>query len=411
MAESDPIYYNLSRSQNEALEKLRNKMSEELCEFESYNKSFVLYRFLKARRWDTNKAEIMFKECIQWRRESNLKEYQPPEILQRYLHNMCIGNDKEGCPIMYVPLGKVDAKGFVNSTKQVDVIKTLGQFIMKHELLFEKKCVEVHRWLSGALVILDFEGFSYATATNRKGLWLMKRVLEFVQNMFPERLKAVFLINAPTILKMPYGFIKRCLAPETQEKIQFFSSEWWQEKLLQLIDADVLPAFMGGTRTDPDGNRYCKTIVMQMGVIDKSYYLDQNSENSLAKSYNLDQNSENSLANAPGVNRVILRRSSTKKILLHVQNVGSVIEWELEVKAGDIGFRIFYEETPDVMTPVVVLDKVDAKDCVVPGMYICEKCGNYYAEFDNSHSWLKSKEILYIFKICSNEMDTEDNLV
>ncbi|KAG8174632.1 hypothetical protein JTE90_013439 [Oedothorax gibbosus] len=53
--------------------KLRNKMSEELCEFESYNKSFVLYRFLKARQWDTNKAEILFKKCIQWRRENNLK--------------------------------------------------------------------------------------------------------------------------------------------------------------------------------------------------------------------------------------------------------------------------------------------------------------------------------------------------
>ncbi|KAG8185545.1 hypothetical protein JTE90_017551 [Oedothorax gibbosus] len=397
MAETDPIYYNLSKSQNEALEKLRNKMSEELCEFESYNKSFVLYRFLKARQWDANKAEIMFKECIQWRRQNNLNEYQPPQILQKYLHNMCIGNDKEGCPIMYVPLGKVDAKGLVNSTKPLDVIKTLGQFIIKHELLLEEKCVEVTRWLSGALIIYDFEGLSFATATNIKGIELMVRVVGFVQDMFPERMKAVFLINAPTPLKMPYRVIKSFLAPETQEKIQFFAAEGWQEKLLELIDADVLPAFMGGTRTDPDGNPYCKTIVMQMGAIDKSYYLDQNSENSLA--------------NVPGVNTVLLPRSSTKKILLHVGNVGSVIEWELEVKAGNIGFRLFYEETPDVMTQVVVLDKVDAKDCVVTGMYDCEKCGNYYAEFDNSYSWFKSKEILYIFKIYYNEMITEDNLV
>ncbi|KAG8174651.1 hypothetical protein JTE90_009289, partial [Oedothorax gibbosus] len=256
------------------------------------------------RQWDANKAEIMFKKCIQWRRQNNLKEYQQPEILQKYFHNMCIGNDKEGCPIIYIPIGKVDA-------------------------------------------------------------------------------------NAPSLFSIPYRIVKNFLAPETQEKIEFFSTEGWQEKLLELIDTDVLPAFMGGTRTDPDGNPYCKTLVMQMGIIDGSYYLAQDGDNSLA--------------HVPGVNTLLVPRSSTKRILLRAENVGCVIEWEFEVKAGDIGFGLFLEKTPDERTPVVVLDRVDAKDCVVTGVYNCEKRGNYYAEFDNLYSWIKSKKILYIFKIYSNE--------
>ncbi|KAG8177216.1 hypothetical protein JTE90_022090 [Oedothorax gibbosus] len=382
---TDPIYYNLSKYQNEALEKMRNKMSEELRDFESYNNSFVLYRFLKARQWDANKAEIMFKKCIQWRRQNNLKEYQQPEILQKYFHNMCIGNDKEGCPIIYIPLGKVDANGFINSTKTSDVIKTLAQFIIKHELILEEKCFEIKRWLSGGLLIFDFEGLDFATATNRKGIELMVRIIRFGQDMFPERLKAVFLIKAPSLFSIPYRIVKNFLAPETQEKIQFFSTEGWQEKLLELIDTDVLPAFMGGTRTDPDGNPYC----------------DANGNN--RRNYYLAQNGDNSLAHVPGVNTLLVPRSSTKRILLRAENVGCVIEWEFEVKAGDIGFGLFLEKTPDERTPVVVLDRVDAKDCVVTGVYNCEKRGNYYAEFDNSYSWIKAKEILYIFKIYSNE--------
>lgn len=38
-------------------------------------------------------------------------------------------------------------------------------------------------------------------------------------------------------------------------------SAGWQEELQQAVHPDVLPAFLGGNRTDPDGNPMCKTVV------------------------------------------------------------------------------------------------------------------------------------------------------
>lgn len=35
----------------------------------------------------------------------------------------------------------------------------------------------------------------------------------------------------------------------------------WKEELLKIVDADQLPAFLGGNKTDPDGDPLCKTIV------------------------------------------------------------------------------------------------------------------------------------------------------
>lgn len=99
-----------------------------------------------------------------------------------------------------------------------------------------------------------------------------------------------------------------------------------------------------------------------MGVIDESYYLDKNKENSLTS--------------VPGVRTLIIPRSSTKKIGLQVDSVGTVIEWEFEVKCGDIVFGLFYEDSKEELTPVVVLDRVDAKDSVEAGVYNCEKPGN-----------------------------------
>ncbi|GFU80672.1 hypothetical protein TNCV_1549391 [Trichonephila clavipes] len=37
-------------------------------------------------------------------------------------------------------------------------------------------------------------------------------------------------------------------------------NEGWKEDLLQIVDADVLPAFLGGNRTDPDGDPMCKSF-------------------------------------------------------------------------------------------------------------------------------------------------------
>lgn len=38
----------------------------------------------------------------------------------------------------------------------------------------------------------------------------------------------------------------------------------YKEDLLEVIGADVLPAFLGGNRTDPDGNPMCHTIVSKI---------------------------------------------------------------------------------------------------------------------------------------------------
>ncbi len=35
----------------------------------------------------------------------------------------------------------------------------------------------------------------------------------------------------------------------------------WKQKLLEIIDADQIPVAWGGTKTDPDGDIYCKSQV------------------------------------------------------------------------------------------------------------------------------------------------------
>ena len=51
-----------------------------------------------------------------------------------------------------------------------------------------------------------------------------------------------------------------------------FLSDGWREELLRDIHADDLPAFLGGNKTDPDGNPLCLTFVSKNFILFHSYF-------------------------------------------------------------------------------------------------------------------------------------------
>ncbi|GBN73397.1 hypothetical protein AVEN_6747-1 [Araneus ventricosus] len=111
------------------------------------------------------------------------------------------------------------------------------------------------------LPIFDFENFTYATAIHMKTLQcLLYYVKTYVDN-YPETLKCAFVINAPFYFICMYAVVKQVLPAIVVQKIRIYGTDGWREELLKWIDADVLPAFLGGNKTDPDGNPECNTIV------------------------------------------------------------------------------------------------------------------------------------------------------
>jgi hypothetical protein len=53
------------------------------------------------------------------------------------------------------------------------------------------------------------------------------------------------------------------LSHATQDKMRVFGSDRseWEAALLEEIHADQIPAYYGGSMTDPDGNPMCLTKV------------------------------------------------------------------------------------------------------------------------------------------------------
>ncbi|GBN71336.1 SEC14-like protein 2 [Araneus ventricosus] len=140
-------------------------------------------------------------------------------------------------------------------------------------------------------------------------------------------------------------------------------SEGYQEDLLQKIDADDLPAFLGGNRTDPDDNPLCPSFITHGQKVPKRYYL---------------RHAEKKLSKAPDVEKLTVTRNSKEERCFEVKEPGSYLEWEFETKTKDIGFVIYYiEDAAEEPQAVELIPKQRIDTCYEPekGLFKCEKPG------------------------------------
>ncbi|GBM52239.1 hypothetical protein AVEN_31056-1 [Araneus ventricosus] len=90
------------------------------------------------------------------------------------------------------------------------------------------------------------------------GFRSVRKIMVFIQPSADNLLR----ITSPYVT-LAFSVVKHVLASALLQKIRFYGAEGYQEDLLQKIDADDLPAFLGGNRTDPDDNPLCPSFQPQ----------------------------------------------------------------------------------------------------------------------------------------------------
>ncbi|CAL1279012.1 unnamed protein product [Larinioides sclopetarius] len=231
--------------------------------------------------------------------------------------------------------------------------------------------------------IYDFEDLTYAKAVHLTSVqYLLYGLKTFIDN-YPELVKTISIINAPLLFAWVYNVIKIVLPATVTEKIRIYGSDGWKEVLLEDIDADDLLVYLGGNKTDPDGNPLCETFIQHGKPLPKRYYK---------------QNAEKRLILGPDAETCIVMPFSKKEITLEVKEENSFLEWEFEITKGDINFSLrFTEKISDNCECIELFpeQRIDTSLEAEKGCFKCEKQGNYTIIFDNSYSWIHSKEVHY----------------
>ncbi|CAF1377710.1 unnamed protein product [Adineta steineri] len=259
----DSVYNDLKSRRQSYLEfkhglQLKNKLDDEEEENEW---RFELYRFLRARKWNTTHTIKSILEMIQWRIDNRVDliledqsaKYRM-ELYQKMAPSTYHGRTKAHLPLYIEKTGQIDVDEMLNKF-------TNEEFIQCHIYWLEYNCQlarehgrQFGQHIESIACIYDLNGMKMDV---RKLLNPGKQCLYIDDNYYPERLGQLIVLNPPTIFPALWNLVKHFIDPVTKKKIMILKKG--NEKattLLQYIDSDQLPSEYGGSchscTTSPD---------------------------------------------------------------------------------------------------------------------------------------------------------------
>ncbi|MED6220946.1 hypothetical protein PIB30_049702 [Stylosanthes scabra] len=134
-------------------------------------------------------------------------------------------------------------------------VTTMDRYIKYHVQEFEKTfdikfpacSIAARKQIDQSTTILDVQGVGLKNF-NKNARELVTRLQAIDGDNYPETLNRMFIINAGSGFRILWNTVKSFLDPKTTAKIHVLSNKY-DTKLLEIIDANQLPEFLGGTCT------------------------------------------------------------------------------------------------------------------------------------------------------------------
>ncbi|XP_035213838.1 SEC14-like protein 2 isoform X2 [Stegodyphus dumicola] len=237
----------------------------------------ILLKWLRARNFNLKKCELLFRQNL-WGRavykiDTLRSNFIKQEVAEKYEFTSYLGAAKDGTPLRYIALGRGDFYGFLMSMSTFDIL-LYCTYLIEHDVQRTIEQTEkVGREINEITYIFDLEYFSVHQYAHASVIELGLDMVKNVQDYYPEIWKNILAVNVPFFFYQAFNILRPILSNTLLQNIRVASKEATPELLLEYVDPEVLPAFLGGQRVDSKDDPMCSEFIKFGGIIPEEYYL------------------------------------------------------------------------------------------------------------------------------------------
>lgn len=238
----------------DAIATLRDLLKEEKDLHVPIDNDLWLIRFLRPCKFYPESALELIKRYYAFKVKhkdvyENLIPSNERNIFMQNILTVVPNRDQLGRRILIIELGK---KWKTNEVSLDEVFKGCVLFV-------EAAMLEPETQICGAIVIFDMDGLSLSQTTKFTPSFA-KRIVDFLQDSIPVRVKNIHIVNQPYVFKMVFALFKPFLREKLRNRIIFHGTD--RKSLHQHISPKCLPEVYGGTSDLPriDGKDWLELL-------------------------------------------------------------------------------------------------------------------------------------------------------
>ncbi|KAM3964719.1 clavesin-1 isoform 1-T2 [Aphomia sociella] len=222
----------------EAIERLRELLKENDDLYYGDDDEFLTI-FLRPCKWYPESALALMRRVAEFRREHAslldglIPEHEKEAFTEHKIANVLKGRDHKGRRVLLVNCGGVW------DTKKVSADQIFRLFYLIHVA----SMLEPESQVRGCVVLMDYKDMGMAQVRAMSPSF-SKRLLMFIQDAMPFRLKEIHFVNQPYVFNLVWTLFKPFIREKLKDRIYFHGSK--MSSLHKYMAPSHLPADYGG---------------------------------------------------------------------------------------------------------------------------------------------------------------------